>query len=266
MSQYKGLVFVIMLLGLTLVNSVNLVFAQDNPTVAENRATGLIDSSGWYHVFAEVENPSTGTNVSVVITATFRNLGDDTIASTSTHTMLDIMIPGQNSPVDLILTDTDLAQQVNSFTFGITTVPYANSPYRNFTITHSNSTDGSGRFHVTGDVTNSGGALALNTTFVEVIATFYNNLTIVDQVVYANSSYTSPRNLGENDVGTFEIIAENQTAITHYALDVQCNEETTSNDSNFTDFPANFSLFGHSTFSPGGSLIPFSSILFICIL
>ena len=224
MSQYKGLVFLLMLLGLSLVNNGNFVSAQDNPTVAENRATGFIDDFGWYHVFAEVDNPSTGTNTSVVITATLRNVGDDTIASVSSHTMLDIMTPGQNSPVNLILTDTDLAQQVNSFTFGITTTPFSNSPYRSFNITHSNSTDGSERFHVTGDVGNTGD---LNVTYVEVIATFYNNLTIVDRVVYANSSYTSPRNLDKNDIGTFEIIAENQTAITHYSLDVQCNEETT---------------------------------------
>ncbi|WP_455369953.1 CFI-box-CTERM domain-containing protein [[Eubacterium] cellulosolvens] len=230
MSHYKRLVFLIMLLGLPLVNSGNFALAQINPTVAENRAIGLIDDFGWYHVFAEVMNPQAGTNTSVVITATFRDIGDNTIASTSAHTMLDIMTPGQNSSVDLILTDTSLAQQVNSFTFGITTSPFANSPYRAFNITHSNSTDASERFHITGDVGNSG---ELNVTYVEVIATFYSNLTIVDQVVYANSSYTSPRNLDENNIGTFEIIAENQTAITHYSLEVQCNEETTSNDSNF---------------------------------
>jgi uncharacterized membrane protein len=230
MSQYKRLVFLIMLLGLCLFSSGNFVLAQANPTVNQNTSTGFIDDFGWYHVFAEVENPELGTNTSVVITATLRDVGDDTIASTSAHTMLDIMTPNQTSPVHLILTDTSLAQQVNSFTFGISTSPFANSPYRDFTLTHSNSTDGSGRFHVTGDVTNAG----LNdTTFVEVIATFYSNLTIVDQVVYANSSYTSPRNLDANDIGTFEIIAENQTAITHYSLEVQCNEETTSNDSNF---------------------------------
>jgi uncharacterized membrane protein len=219
-----------MLLGLSLVNTGNFVSAQDNPTVAENRATGFIDDFGWYHVFAEVENPSTGTNTSVIITATLRNVGDDTIASISSQTMLDVMTPDQKSPVNLILTDTDLAQQVNSFTFGITTTPFSNSPYRSFNITHSNSTDSSERFHVTGDVGNTGD---LNVTYVEVIATFYNNLTIVDQVVYANSSYTSPRNLDKNNIGTFEIIAENQTVITHYSLEVQCNEETTSNDSNF---------------------------------
>ncbi|MGB6681676.1 MAG: hypothetical protein WBF08_10205, partial [Candidatus Bathyarchaeia archaeon] len=230
MSQYKGLVFLIMLLGLSLVNSGNFVLAQTNPTVAENRATGLIDDFGWYHVFAEVENPPAGSNASVVITATFRNIGDDTIASTSAHTMLDIMTPGQNSPVDIILTDTSLAQQVNSFTFGITTIPFTNSPYRSFNITHSNSTDSSERFHVTGDVGNTG---ELTVTYVEVIATFYSNLTIVDRVVYANSSYTSPRDLGQNDIGAFEIIAENQTAISHYSLEVQCNEETTSTASNF---------------------------------
>jgi len=219
-----------MLLGLSLINSGNFVMAQANPTVAANRATGLIDDFGWYHVFAEVENPSDGTNASVVITATFRDIGDNTISSTSTNTMLDIMTNGTNSPVDLILTDTSLAQQVNSFTFGITTAPFANSPYRSFNITHSNSTDSSERFHVTGDVGNTGN---LSVTYVEVIATFYSNLTIVDRVVYANSSYSSPRNLDENDIGTFEIIAENQTAITHYSLEVQCNEETTSNTSNF---------------------------------
>lgn len=233
MSQYKSLVFLIMLLGLSLVNSGNFVLAQNNPTVAENLATGLIDDFGWYHAFAEVENPSTGDNKSVFITATFRDIGDNTIASTSTNTMIDIMTPGQNSPIDLILTDTSLAQQVNSFSFVITHNSFTNSPYRAFDITHSNSTDGSGRFHLTGQVENTGTNLTLTVTFVEVIATFYSNQTIADQVVYANSSYTSPRDLAATDIGAFEIIAENQTAITHYSLEVQCNEETTSNDSNF---------------------------------
>ncbi len=222
-----------MLLGLSLINSGNFVLAQTIPSVAENRATGLIDDFGWYHVFAEVENPVLSVNTSLLITATLRDIGDNTIASISTHTMLDIMTPGQNSPVDLILTDTNLAQQVNSFTFGIAQTDFPNSPYRAFDITHSNSTDGSGRFHVTGQVENTGTDVNLTVTFVEVIATFYSNQTIVNRVEYANSSYTSPRDLAAADTGTFEIIAENQTAITHYSLQVQCNEETTSTASDF---------------------------------
>lgn len=233
MSQYKGLVFLIMLLGLSIINCENFVLGQTIPIVAQNRATGLIDDFGWYHVFVEVENPSTGDNTSVIVTATFRDIGDNIIADTSTHTMLEIMTPGQNSPIDLILTDTSLAQQVDSFTFGISQPPFANSPYRAFDITHSNSTDSSGRFHVMGEVENTGTNLTLTVTFVEVIATFYSNQTIVDQVVYANFSYTSPRDLAATDIGAFEIIAENQTAITHYSLEVQCNEETTSNTSYF---------------------------------
>jgi uncharacterized membrane protein len=222
-----------MLLGFSLVNSGNFVLAQTIPSVAENRATGLIDDFGWYHVFAEVENPVLSVNTSLLITATLRDIGDNTIASISTHTMLDIMTPGQNSPVDLILTDTNLAQQVNSFTFGIAQTDFPNSPYRAFDITHSNSTDSSGRFHVTGEVENIGTDVNLTVTFVEVIATFYSNQTIMNRVVYANSSYASPRDLAAADTGTFEIIAENQTAITHYSLQVQCNEETTSTASNF---------------------------------
>ncbi|MFC1505654.1 CFI-box-CTERM domain-containing protein [Thermoproteota archaeon] len=233
MSRYKGLVFLIMLLGLSIVNCENFVLAQTIPIVEQNRATGLIDDFGWYHVFVEVENPITGDNTSVIVTVTFRDIGDNTIADTSTHTMLEIMTPGQNSPIDLILTDTSLAQQVDSFTFGISQPPFGNSPYRAFDITHSNSTDSSGRFHVTGEVENTGTNLTLTVTFVEVIATFYSNQTIVDRVVYANSSYTSPRDLAATDIGAFEIIAENQTAITHYSLEVQCNEETTSNASYF---------------------------------
>jgi uncharacterized membrane protein len=197
----------------------------EGQTVANTH--GGIYADGWYHVFGEVSNTGS-TNISAKVSTTFRFFGG-TVAS-STYAMVDLLPPNQKAPFDLVLANSTLSSQVQSFdTPTLQTIPFNNVPYgfefiENSTVIQ-NATDGSGRFHLGGSTSYINNTGTLNATFVQAIATFYD---ISGNVNYAGWTYVSSTNLTRSGTpgakASFEIIASNTTAIKSYFLQFQCNE------------------------------------------
>jgi hypothetical protein len=223
MQLAKRLILLIVLLG---CSSFLLPDCRvEGQTVANTH--GGIYADGWYHVFGEVSNTGS-TNISAKVSTTFQ-LFDGTVTS-STYAMVDLLPPNQKAPFDLVLANSTLSSQVQSYsTPTLETIPFSNVPYgfefiENSTVIQ-NSTDGSGRYHLGGSTSYINNTGAQNATFVQAIATFYD---ISGNVNYAGWTYVSSTNLTRSGTpgakASFEIIASNTTAIKSYFLQFQCNE------------------------------------------
>ncbi|MBS7623128.1 hypothetical protein KEJ39_05575, partial [Candidatus Bathyarchaeota archaeon] len=175
----------------------------------------MIDAYGWHHVFGEINNPPTGTNVSARVTATLQLSGGGSVNVTA-YTMIDLVVKGQKSPFDIVLANTAQSSQVTGYTLSISTLTYSNTPYRSFANTSTTaSVDDAGRYRIQGTLSNTG---TIDATFVQVIATFYDLTGIVR---YANWTYVDKINLtkagtGDSSSSTFEVTASSKTAIQGY--------------------------------------------------
>ena len=246
MIKFKQLILLVLLFGASHILLNGDVEGQIRPEV--NNTTKIIDDKGWVRIFGESENTNTD-NVTIQMLTTFRDVASEIVATDTGYPYLDLLTPSQKSPFEAIFPVPSEASQVSTWDFAPTTGTRATSPYRNFTITQeSNSTDGTENFRISGVLNNTGD---FNATFVQVIATFYSQLTL-SKVLYADWVYVTPINLTAGNSGTFEITALNGTYnlgnIGNYALVFQCNEYyptdpgSTDNDFSLDAMPRNRSV------------------------
>ncbi len=220
MQLAKRLILLIVLLG---CSSFLLPSGRVEGQVVGTNTTGGIYADGWFHVFGEVTNTGS-TNISALVSTTFR-LPSGVSVPVSTNTMVDLLIPGQKAPFDLMLANSTLSSQYPSFDApSVATNVFDNVPYRNFTAYNIlPSVDNSGRYHLSGQVSNTA---KNNVTFVQAIATFYDSLGSVN---YANWSYVSSINLTYPNMpgaysASFGITASNTDDIKSYRLQFQCDQ------------------------------------------
>ena len=94
--------------------------AQTSGQVAILNNQGLTDQSGVYHVLGEVVNTGDAPVSSVKITAIGYDLTNTTIATSSTLADLDVLLPGEKSPFDVILVyGFDIFDQVYNYSLSL---------------------------------------------------------------------------------------------------------------------------------------------------
>jgi hypothetical protein len=156
----------------------------------------------------------------VKLTATFYNSDITVIGTDFAYTTIDVLLPNQKSPFEIIEVDEGILPQIAYYNVAVTNYDITTEPpYREFSIlSHSSHTDILGYYHVVGEVQNTGGQAA---TFVKVVGTFYD---VSGKVVAAELIYTSPSDLTPGQIAPFEMIVVDtaQSAkISSYLLQVQ---------------------------------------------
>lgn len=174
------------------------------------------DNLGYHHIVGEVQNNGVSNIRSVKIVATYYDSSNNVIATDLSYTILDIIQTNQKSPFKF-------TQQVDpqSYNLMIAGLNETNEiPYDSFQFFSNNSyIDSINHLHIEGEVKNTG---LKNITFVEVIATYYDDYY---NVVETDVTYTDSTNITTNQQSSFKIITENQVnKIDHYILQVQSKE------------------------------------------
>ena len=182
--------------------------------------SSYVSSIGMYHVVGEVRNNSSNNLEVVKITATFYNSVDVVIASDFAYVDIDILVPNQRSPFEVMELDTEVSAQVDHYSLAVSDYDATEvEPYRDLTLlTHSSSVDGLGCYHVVGEIRNTGNQAV---TYAQVVGTFYDSTA---KVVADEIAFTSPSDLAAGQTALFELVVSSgaQSAkISIYELQVQ---------------------------------------------
>ena len=174
-----------------------------------------MDSYGFYHIVGEVMNVGDQAVKYVKIIATFYDSNDVVIATDFTYTELDVLLAGRKSPFDILFTDTGQIPKIHHYNLGIT-FSYSTPKLVGLQIlSNSSYTDGYGFVHIVGEIQNIGES---RTTFVKVVATFYDS---IGNVVDCDFTFSDPDELDPNQIAPFEILFthdERMPFIESYAL------------------------------------------------
>jgi len=198
----KGILRMLILLC-ALISYFSLMFSV-NATGQVNILThsGWLDGLGYYHVVGEVQNVGSSTVDFVQVTATFYNSSNTVIAVDYTYTTLSVILPGRKSPFEIILTDTTQSAKVYTYSLGVTYSATSSIPMELEMLSNSSYVDGIGDLHVVGNIKNVGSE---NSTFTQVIATFYNSTGTVVATAY---TYSNPDTITPSQTAPFEIILD----------------------------------------------------------
>jgi hypothetical protein len=186
----------------------------------QNTST-FISSIGTLHVVGEVQNNGAHSLKYVEIVGTFYDQSHTMIGTDYTFTLLDTLMPGDKSPFDLLETDTALAAQIKSYSLTTTYLTTTPKPPGLEILSNSNSINTFGDYVVMGEVQN---LKSQQTTYVEIIATFYNS---TGAVVGCDYTYSNPSDLAANQTAPFKITFiynEIVPSIDHYTLTCQSIE------------------------------------------
>jgi hypothetical protein len=170
--------------------------------------TGYLDSLGYYHVVGEVLNSGDQPLSHVKVTATFYNSSGIVVGTSYTTTTLSILLAGRKSPFDILLFDTAVSPKVHHYSLASARVQALRI------LSNSSYVDAIGYRHVVGEIKNIG---TVNTTYVKVIATFYNT---TGGVIASSFIYSDPDDLNANQTAPFDVFIDKyRTPLAdHYAL------------------------------------------------
>jgi hypothetical protein len=160
-----------------------------------------VDSIGHFHVVGEVQNNAPESMKFVEITATFYDAAGKVVGTGSGYTDMDILLPAQTSPFEILLTDEQQSQKIDNYKLSVSGDETFESKPANLKLNVGDSfTDSINNYHVVGEVTNQGDQV---TKFVKVAGAFYNDQ---NQLVAVGSSYTDPSDLSPATTAPFEIL------------------------------------------------------------
>lgn len=194
--------------------------AQSTPAIGILSHSSFLDSIGYYHVVGEVKNNSSNNRSFVKLTATFYNSANTVVATDFTYTGVDILLPNQKSPFEIIGPDQPISAQVDHYSVTVSDSNITGEePYRSFTIlSQSTNIDGLGYYHVVGEVKNTG---SQTVTYVKVVGTFYDSSW---KVVAAEFTYTDPSTLVAGQTAPFDVFILSTTLsgkVSSYELQLQ---------------------------------------------
>ncbi len=197
-----------------LLNSTSLAQASGQVRILNDQ--GLIDENETYHILGEVENTGDAPVTSVNIAATGFDQSGTAVVASSTYADLAVLLPGEKSPFDVMLTRVDLGYDVYNYSLSLT-YSAANSVPRTLEFLSNNSyTDSlSGVFVVVGNLTNIGTEVANN---VRVIATFFDSK---GNVVWVDEEYSEPHDILPSMNASFQVAVPDDIAsplVASYAL------------------------------------------------
>lgn len=190
--------------------------------IAESHSS-YISSNGILHVVGEVNNNLDSTVKNVQITATFFDSTNNIIATVATQSMLNIILPGEKSPFEILLSDQTKINQVNNYSLIVSNY---GKPIdilsQNLRIISDNSyISKSEYYNIHGKILNEGPS---KSTYTIVTATCYDTN---GKVVGVTNGFTDPAIVISGRETQFNIIvrdSEQSKKVSSYALQVQSNE------------------------------------------
>lgn len=202
--------------------SLSYVEAFQNEHVSILSTSDFYDGTGFLHIVGEVKNVGDLSLKHVNVSVVCYDASNNRIAFESKNASIDVLLPGQKSPFEIILEDVYHMShyEVVASSYKTTNI----LPYRTLKfISHNSSRDETGRLHIVGEVENTGDK---NATGVEVIAAFYDER---GTVIAMNTTYTEPANLEPGLVAEFEIIlCQRVEDLESYDLQIQCRRASSS--------------------------------------
>jgi hypothetical protein len=220
---------------LTIFTSAPLIQPSPSSTITQTvilpTHSGYINDYGYFYVVGEVQNIGDTPIENVNITATFYDSKGDFIALGNGSSTLEVILPGRKSPFEIILYSSLDSQKVYNYSLSTTFSQAKTKPLGLDITTNSSFTDANG-FHITGEIKNIGSEF---TSFVKVIATFYN---ASGYVIATKFSYSDPKNLSPNQTATFEILLNTSvfTKVNHYTLEAESWDYALVPEFNTTSF------------------------------
>jgi hypothetical protein len=189
------------------LGSLSPVQASGQVSILNNQS--LIDQFGTYHVLGEVENVGDAPVSSVNITAAGYDITNTVSATSSTLADLEVLLPGEKSPFDVILVyGYDLFGQVYNYSLSFTYSAANSIPRQLEIVSNSSSIDiSSGFLYVTGNITNLGPGTA---THARVIATFYDS---EGYVVWVDEAYSQPHDIMPAGNASFTLVLPDNTVV-----------------------------------------------------
>jgi hypothetical protein len=207
-SKIGALLLACLISLLACVSALSLVRASGQVVVLNSQ--GLIDQSDTYHVLGEVENAGDAPVSGVNITATGYDADGTVVATSSTLADLDVLLPGDKSPFDVLLYDasSNYLDQVVSYNLSFSYYAGEWAARELEIVSNSSYIDPvSDLLYVTGNLTNLGPGI---TTHVTVIATFYDS---DENVVWVDEVYSEPHDLWSNGNASFTLVLSDDIVI-----------------------------------------------------
>ena len=192
--------FIIILVTIiALPQTLTMVFAQSVEILSHS---GFIDATGYYHVVGEVQNIGSGNLQFVMITATFYNKSHVVVGTSFTYTTLDVLLQGRKSPFEILLVYSTQAAKVDHYGLAVSSYStYSGSKPVNLQIlSNSSYVDVINYHHIVGEIKNIG---VTSTTFVKVIATYYNS---TGQVIATAFTYANPDTINAGNTSPFDVL------------------------------------------------------------
>lgn len=179
--------------------------------------SGYINDDGFFYVVGEIENTGDVPVEKVNVTATFYNSSGEFVAFGSGTSTLNVIIPGRRSPFEITLYSGLLSRRVHSYVLSITSLSPTQTKPLGLEILNHFSYIYADVFHVEGVIKNIG---SIRTSYVKVIATFYN---ASGYVIATNFTYSDPRYLDPEQEATFHIVLNSSMAskVHHYILEAE---------------------------------------------
>lgn len=207
------------------------VEAFQNECVSILSRSHFYDRSGFLHIVGEVKNVGDSSPKHVKVSVVCYDASNNTVAFESKNASIDVLLPGQKSPFEIILED---VYHMSHYEVAVSSYETTNIiPYRTLKIiSHNSSRDETGRLHIEGEVENTGDR---NATGVEVIAAFYDER---GTLIAMNTTYTEPANLEYGRIAEFEIILCQRVGdLESYDLQIQCRRASSSITCNLSPSP-----------------------------
>jgi hypothetical protein len=198
------------------------VYAAGQVVIADNHSS-YISSTGTLHVVGEVKNELESTIKNVQIRATFYDSNNQIVTVVATSCMLDIILPGEKSPFEILLSDQTNINKINSYDLLVSNhgKSFDILPQNLRIISDNFYYSKSEYYNIHGKILNEGPSKSTNTV---VTATCYDTN---GKVVGATHGFTDPATVISGREAQFNIIipdSEQSKKISSYVLQVQSNE------------------------------------------
>ncbi|WP_455278668.1 FxLYD domain-containing protein [[Eubacterium] cellulosolvens] len=193
--------------------------------IVNDNHSSYLSSTGVLHVVGEIVNDLTKTVKNVQITAKFYDSDNNTIATVSTYSMLNIILPGEKSPFEILLSDQTKVNQVSNYSLAVSdySKPIDVLPQNLRVISHAFYISPAQYFNTHGKILNEGPS---KSTYTIVTATFYGEK---GEIVGASYGYSDPSTIISGKEAQFALVlrdVDQSKKVRDYKLQVQSNEST----------------------------------------
>lgn len=180
--------------------------------------SGYINDVGYYCVVGEVQNTGDSPVENVQVEAKFYDSNGELMADLNGTTKLSFLLPSRKAPFEITLYSSEDSLRVHNYTLKIVSyeIPSQNRPLGLEIISNSSSKN-INSFNITGQIKNVGPS---NTTFIRVVATFYDELgyPIAAKIGPSNPSSLTPGGVAQFEIALVSYVAVN---VTSYALEAE---------------------------------------------